>query len=339
MKRGTIEHRKMGRLCRRLGIPKWQAVGLLESLWHYTAREADDGGIGRIEDQDIAYAIDYQGDETDLIRALVDTGWLDEHPVHRLIVHDWSQHADQYIHLRLRRYGRKFADGAEPYSRIQTFKPPQKGKPELAPESRDNVTEPRDNVAEPRDTVAQNSDSARQCRAKTEKSATMSQKNAPYARAWPEPEPVPVPEPVPEERSSLNSREHRAREAPVSTIPKKPKPHTTNATPPIPPVKRLGPPPRRANSPPPALDSPEDVTKLIEARNALIRFARACPGPAAAWDPPDWELVTGVLSRCAGDLEAMLLMLKELEARKSQPGSSWGWFLTCAEKWAQQEVS
>lgn len=77
----------------------------------------------------------------------------------------------------------------------------------------------------------------------------------------------------------------------------------------------------------------------MEARNALIRFARACPGPAATWDYPDWALVTGVLQRLDGDLKAMSLMLQQLEAQKSQPGSSWGWFLTCAEKWSRQEVS
>ena len=39
MKREALTHTKMHRLCRRLGLPLWQAVGLLESLFHLTARE------------------------------------------------------------------------------------------------------------------------------------------------------------------------------------------------------------------------------------------------------------------------------------------------------------
>jgi hypothetical protein len=41
MKREAVYHSKMRRLCRRLDIPQWQGVGLLESIWHLTARETD----------------------------------------------------------------------------------------------------------------------------------------------------------------------------------------------------------------------------------------------------------------------------------------------------------
>ena len=40
MKRTGLEHPKLRRLSRRLGVPRWGAVGLLECLWGYVARFA-----------------------------------------------------------------------------------------------------------------------------------------------------------------------------------------------------------------------------------------------------------------------------------------------------------
>ena len=96
MKREAIGHTKMKRLCRRLDIPLWQAVGLLETLWGLTAREAPRGDIGKLSDEDIALAIDYRGAESKLIEALIGSGWLDRDPVERLVIHDWADHADRH---------------------------------------------------------------------------------------------------------------------------------------------------------------------------------------------------------------------------------------------------
>jgi hypothetical protein len=63
MKRQAMSHTKMKRLCRRLDSPLWQCVGILESIWHLTARETPRGNIGKLSDEDIAVAIDYRGDE------------------------------------------------------------------------------------------------------------------------------------------------------------------------------------------------------------------------------------------------------------------------------------
>src|SRR5690348_9760858 len=103
MKREAITHTKMKRLCRRLDLPLWQAVGLLESIWHLTAREAPRGDIGKLSDEDITLGIDYRGDESKLIDALIGSGWLDRDPVGRLAVHDWADHADDAVHMRLAR--------------------------------------------------------------------------------------------------------------------------------------------------------------------------------------------------------------------------------------------
>ena len=94
MKRTAMQHTKMRRLMRALDVPMYVAVGVLESIWHLTAREAVWGNIGKLSNEDIALAIGWRGDESALITALVTSGWLDEDPVSRLVVHDWAEHAD-----------------------------------------------------------------------------------------------------------------------------------------------------------------------------------------------------------------------------------------------------
>jgi hypothetical protein len=104
----------MKRLCRRLDIPQWQAVGLLESIWHLTAKEVPRGNIGKLSNEDIAVAIDYRGDESELIEAMVHSGWLDRDPVERLIVHDWHEHADDAVQMKLARGRQYFVSGQAP---------------------------------------------------------------------------------------------------------------------------------------------------------------------------------------------------------------------------------
>jgi hypothetical protein len=103
MKREARNHSKMKRICRKLDIPVYQAVGLMESIWHVTATEAWRGDIGKLTNEDIAIAIDYRGDENNLIDALVGCGWLDVSAEHRLLVHDWPEHADQAVQKRAER--------------------------------------------------------------------------------------------------------------------------------------------------------------------------------------------------------------------------------------------
>lgn len=114
MKRGTPTHLKTSRVGRRLGLPKYGAVGVLECLWHLTAENALAGNIGRHANEEIAIAVDWESEPDDLISALVECGWLDEHPEHRLLVHDWPQHCEDGVHLELARAREYFADGSEP---------------------------------------------------------------------------------------------------------------------------------------------------------------------------------------------------------------------------------
>jgi hypothetical protein len=87
----------MKRLARLLDCDHLMAVGIMESLWHWTAKYAPAGDIGKHSDEDIADGIGYRGDKSRLVATLADCGWLDRCERHRLIVHDWHQHADDAV--------------------------------------------------------------------------------------------------------------------------------------------------------------------------------------------------------------------------------------------------
>lgn len=116
MKRGTPDHPKVAYLASLLNVPTYSAVGILELLWHFTARYAPQGDIGKHPDSVIAKAVYWQrptGErgvrpECKLSGALVTAKWLDTCQVHRLIVHDWCDHADEAVRKFLSRHGLDF---------------------------------------------------------------------------------------------------------------------------------------------------------------------------------------------------------------------------------------
>ena len=101
MKRDAINSTKLKKLCKRLDLRLYMGVGLMESLWHLTAREALQGDIGKLSNEDIALALDYEGDADALISALVECRWLDESASCRLVVHGWHEHSDDTIDVKL----------------------------------------------------------------------------------------------------------------------------------------------------------------------------------------------------------------------------------------------
>ena len=109
MKRSCMGHTKLKKLARRLSVPTYAAVGLLECLWHLTAREAYRGDIGRLSDEDICVALDWAGDETQLIAALIECRWLDPSKEFRIVVHDWHEHADDATKKAIARNNTTFA--------------------------------------------------------------------------------------------------------------------------------------------------------------------------------------------------------------------------------------
>ena len=114
MKRGTPELTKTKRLARRLGVPIYAAVGLLEYLWHWTARNARRGDVGRYDNIDIAEGIGWERDADELVAALTAEGWLDESAEHRLVVHDWQDHADDTTRKALEKAEETFVSGDSP---------------------------------------------------------------------------------------------------------------------------------------------------------------------------------------------------------------------------------
>lgn len=135
MKRAAVDHPKFQRLQRRLSLTRFQAIGLLEALWHFTGRYAQQGDIGRWEDEEIAGWMEWNGDSSELLETLVSCGWLDRHPVYRLVVHDWHEHADEATKIALKRARKVFAVGTEtqPVATLSRQKPNMSGPPEPEP--------------------------------------------------------------------------------------------------------------------------------------------------------------------------------------------------------------
>jgi len=114
MKRSGFDHPKLGRLCKLLGVPRYAAVGIVESLWHFTAKHAPAGDVGKWSDDEIAEALCWDGDSVALVNALVESRLLDRSESHRLAVHDWDQHCDDSVHNCLARRVELFANGQQP---------------------------------------------------------------------------------------------------------------------------------------------------------------------------------------------------------------------------------
>ena len=120
MKAGTTAKPKFLTLCRVLEMPRWQAVGLLQTLWDLTADHAPRGNVGKLSDEEIA---DYFGVPVATWRlwcgALVDCHWLvrDDAGTYdapgmerfRLVVHHWHEHCEQRARRRVERAREQFA--------------------------------------------------------------------------------------------------------------------------------------------------------------------------------------------------------------------------------------
>lgn len=109
MKLGTLRNPKFLRLARMLGHGKAAAAGHLEALWHFTSDQAPAGDIGRWDDEDIEEGCLWEGGSGVLIAALIECGWVDRCQNHRLVVHDWAEHASAMVKKRNGRAGIEFA--------------------------------------------------------------------------------------------------------------------------------------------------------------------------------------------------------------------------------------
>lgn len=92
--RAVVDHPKFFRLKVLLGLNKSCTLGYLEALWHFCGRFTPQGNIGKYSDADIEAWLEWNGEPGALIRAFKESRWLDESTAHRILVHDWHQHAD-----------------------------------------------------------------------------------------------------------------------------------------------------------------------------------------------------------------------------------------------------
>ena len=114
MKKEAVSHTKMGRLMRKLKLRRFQAVGLCEMLWHTTAREAPAGDIGKLTNEDIAIALDWNKEPDELMAGFVAAELIKVHPAFRMVIHDWSEHAEDSVHSKLARAKAYFWNGKAP---------------------------------------------------------------------------------------------------------------------------------------------------------------------------------------------------------------------------------
>lgn len=113
MKADAFHHPKMLALKRRLGKDHPSTFGIVSSILWFAGQYAIDGNLAKYTPEHICSVIDYPGDPDALFAALIEVGWLDKRGK-KLIVHDWSEHADDRVQLKVARARIRFADGKMP---------------------------------------------------------------------------------------------------------------------------------------------------------------------------------------------------------------------------------
>lgn len=119
-----MEHPKTLRLATLLSTPERpcdvaEALGILEALCnHFAPRFCPQGNVGKFSDQEIALGCGSTRDAHTLIAALRTAGWLDAHEEHRLLIHDWHEHADELVRKKLKYSGLRFLTGVRKSRRI-----------------------------------------------------------------------------------------------------------------------------------------------------------------------------------------------------------------------------
>jgi len=101
MKREALRHPKMLDLAARLRIPREHAIGIVSVLIDWVHDMAPQGDVGKWPDGAIAVASGWSGDPHEFINALIEARWLDSHPHHRLLVHDYPDHAERFVKAKL----------------------------------------------------------------------------------------------------------------------------------------------------------------------------------------------------------------------------------------------
>lgn len=101
MKLDALDHPKTLDFAARLGVELPTAIGHLELLWAFTAQKSPQGNIGKWPDGAIARACYWNGDPAKFVAALKDSKFVDTDQTHRLLIHDWHEHAPRWVRAKL----------------------------------------------------------------------------------------------------------------------------------------------------------------------------------------------------------------------------------------------
>ncbi len=105
MKLGTHRNPKFADLQARTELSVPMTIGTLELLWQFAMEQAPQGDVGKWPNDAIERACYWLGTPGLLVDSLLNSGWLDECDERRLVVHDWIDHAPEYLKKRLSRQG------------------------------------------------------------------------------------------------------------------------------------------------------------------------------------------------------------------------------------------
>ena len=108
MKLDALDHPKTFSLSAGLNCELPTTIGYLELLWKFVGQHSAQGNIGKWDDGAIARACYWPGEPEIFIKALVNSGYLEETEEHRLIVHDWEEHAQSWVRAKLKKLGLEF---------------------------------------------------------------------------------------------------------------------------------------------------------------------------------------------------------------------------------------
>lgn len=120
MKLDAYDHPKTLDFAARLGVSRPTAIGHLDLFWAFAGKYAAQGNIGKLADGAIARGCDWMGDPETFVAALRDAGFLDPDPVHRFIVHDWSEHCPRWVKSKLKTLELEFIGPASPDTSADT---------------------------------------------------------------------------------------------------------------------------------------------------------------------------------------------------------------------------
>lgn len=114
-------HPKTKKLARRLGVSLPAAVGHLHYLWWWALDFAQDGTLDKYDNDDIAEAMEWNGDGDELMEALQEAGFIDRTEYGGLMIHDWGIYAGKLIERRAKDRDRK-RKAAEAVGVPETFR-------------------------------------------------------------------------------------------------------------------------------------------------------------------------------------------------------------------------